>query len=77
MVIAYQNPAALTSTAADINAFDASRVLVPKNDPTTLEDIASSCETFERPIFIKDSNHPQGRVDKCFSICSVVCLFPP
>lgn len=48
------------------------RVLVPRDKPDSLDHIASSCETFERPIFIKDPKHPEGYEETCASICSVV-----
>jgi hypothetical protein len=52
------------------------RILVPGNDTATL-DYACSCETYRRPIFIKDSDHADGAEEPLLSIASVVWLLFP
>jgi hypothetical protein len=48
----------------------AARVLVPRNNPESL-DFPCSCESYERPVYYKDGSH-QAVEGVCHSIASVV-----
>lgn len=50
------------------------RVLVPKDDPKTLTQMLSFCDTYNRPIYIKNEQYPNGAELQCTCIVSVVSI---